>query len=334
MTTITSIIVGLLFLLLVIVRAMEMPHSALSEDELRRRAKASDGDAARALHRETLREAILSLHLLWEYMLLVSMAMVAVYGFGWWSIPLVGALVVSIGLLARLTLIRRIASRQWPLHERALTVIVEKYSFVHSLRGFAPHQARGRAQIASREELLEIMEHSRQVLAPEEQKLVTQALRVHDLRVKDIMTPRKNVVSIKKDEVLGPLTLTALHKTGHSHLPVTHGGLDHIIGILPALELLNTEQQEEITAEQAMRRQIYYLNMNQSLHAAAQALLRTKAHLFIVVDNHEETVGIITISAIVEVLFGRDRSDKYQYEDVHAVAKLSATSSKTSLDTK
>lgn len=56
------------------------------------------------------------------------------------------------------------------------------------------------------------------------------------------MTPRNVLETIGKDEVIGPLMLDELHRTGHSRFPVIDGDIDHVIGVLHIKELLTLRE--------------------------------------------------------------------------------------------
>ena len=49
-------------------------------------------------------------------------------------------------------------------------------------------------------------------------------------KVSSVMTPRNEIKTIKKSEILGPLVLDDLHKTGHSRFPVIDGDVDNSYG--------------------------------------------------------------------------------------------------------
>ena len=333
MTTVLMIFLLLAYGLLVVMKAMRPIASTLSDYELERRAKNGDGAAMEALARQKYHLQVMTLHRFCEFAFFLSVALLSVAVAGW----LLGAildvvLLVALGFLARLPVIAKFARARWPHHEMLLRKLAQRYpNQIKLLSGLSSDAKTEAFRLHSREELLNILEHADGALEADEKELLERALAFGNIRVREIMTPRKEIISITKDEVLGPLTLTALHKVGRSHLPVVHGGLDRIIGIFAASEFMNTDRQGEVTVEDVMGRRIFYVNESQSLQDALHALLHTKAHLFIVVDKHEKTVGIITISDVIEALFGRARSGKYQqYEDVHAVAKLGAAARETS----
>jgi Mg2+/Co2+ transporter CorC len=52
-----------------------------------------------------------------------------------------------------------------------------------------------------------------------------------------------------------------------------------------------------------------------------QAFLKTKRHLFIVVNGFEEVIGIVTIEDVIEQIIGQPIMDEFdQYQDLRAVA--------------
>ena len=74
-----------------------------------------------------------------------------------------------------------------------------------------------------------------------------------------------------------------------------------------------------------MKKAVYYVNEEKQLDHALQAFLKTKHHLFIVVNGFEEIVGILTIEDVLEEVLGKEIVDEFdQYEDLRAVAALQA----------
>ena len=68
---------------------------------------------------------------------------------------------------------------------------------------------------------------------------------------------------------------------------------------------------------------VYFVNEQQKLDHALTAFIRTKNHLFIVVNEFQETVGIITIEDILEQIIGQEIVDEFdRYDDMREVALL------------
>lgn len=157
----------------------------------------------------------------------------------------------------------------------------------------------------SREEMINIINKSAHVLSDVEQKLLIGGLSFSEMKVEDVMTPRRGIVSISHDELLGPLVLDDLHATGYSHFPVMHEDIDSIIGVLRLQDVTNLRQKKSVTAEKTMHAPVQYINNRQTLEHALLDFLRTQQALLVVVDESHKTVGVVMLTDVVEVLLGR-----------------------------
>ena len=116
--------------------------------------------------------------------------------------------------------------------------------------------------------------------------------------------------------MIGPLLLDELHKTGHSRFPVTDGDIDHIVGILHIRSLLTLDNGKKTSrVETAMDKKIYFINQNQKLERALSAFIKTRHHMFIVVNDYRETAGILTLEDTLEALLGRKILDEFDVVD-------------------
>lgn len=135
------------------------------------------------------------------------------------------------------------------------------------------------------------------------------------------MTPRAVVDTVNKKDLLGPLTLDTLYKTGHSRLPVMDGDIDHIVGVLHIQDLLKVSVDNTPTAEQAMEQRVYYIREDHTLDRALAAFLRTHHHLFVVINAYRETVGVMTLEDVMEALLGHKIIDEFDaHDNLRAVA--------------
>lgn len=153
--------------------------------------------------------------------------------------------------------------------------------------------------------------------------LVINALSFGDKRVADILVPKRAVKSVSIDDAIGPVLMGELHDSGHSRFPVYEKRKDNIVGILYLHDLLGKKQSGK--AADIMRSKRTYVHENFSLYDTLQAFIKTKQHLFIVVNDFEEYVGIITIEDVLEQVIGKSIIDEFdQYDDVRAVATKAA----------
>lgn len=136
------------------------------------------------------------------------------------------------------------------------------------------------------------------------------------------MTPRGVIDTVAKSDVIGPLLLDDLHKTGHSRFPVTDGDIDHIVGILHIRSLLTLDHGKKTSrVEKAMDKKIYFIDQDQKLERALSAFIKTRHHMFIVVNGYRETAGILTLEDTLEALLGRKILDEFDVvDDLRALA--------------
>lgn len=161
-------------------------------------------------------------------------------------------------------------------------------------------------------------------ITKEELDIAYNALTAGDKLVRDIMIPRRIVKMINAEEPIGPVLMTEVHDSGHSRYPVYDGKKDNIVGTIYLRDLMKAKEGGAV--RDVMRpADVCYIHEEQSLIEALQAILKTRRHLFIVVNSFEEYVGVITIEDVLENIIGRPIVDEFdQYEDLRAVAAKQA----------
>jgi CBS domain containing-hemolysin-like protein len=149
--------------------------------------------------------------------------------------------------------------------------------------------------------------------------MAVHSLTFGDRLVRDIFIPFSQVKTVKLSDSLGPVLMGELHDSGHSRFPVYDGKSDNIIGILYLHDLL--KEQHGGSVKSIYHKQVVYAHEEQNLYQTLQAFLKTKRHLFIVVNGFEEVIGIVTIEDVIEQIIGQPIMDEFdQYQDLRAVA--------------
>lgn len=311
--------------LLVVVAAIVPRRSSLSRFELVRRGDTGSLGAKDELERELVLNDLLSLQKAVVALLLVLSVLSAVGGFGWLIGTIVAVVVaLSYGRFTQIEGVRALADRLYRPYDEALVQFVKKRSMIGRLIRNISIDAND-PSLSSREELVHLVETAGHILTADEKKLLVNGLHFAQKTVESIMTPRGVVETVAKAEVLGPLTLNDLHKTGHSRFPVIDGDIDHVIGVLHIRELLTLGNKHSETAADAMEKRVYYIHEEQTLDHALAAFLKTRHHLFVVVNGYRETAGIITIEDVIEALLGRKIVDEFDlHDDLRIVAAREA----------
>lgn len=324
MVVLSLIAVTILIVILLGVAAVVPRRSPLSVYELQRRREAGMASAADELHRLSAIEDIVALQRVIEVVIIVTLSFVVILQ---WAVPgFIFAFAVALFYrrIARFEIVRVNSQRVFDEYEASLVRFIEKRPQIAKIIGGLAGET-ATSSIGSREELEHLIDESAGILSMDEKKLLKSNLNFAQKVVEQVMTPRGVLEVIDAHEVLGPIVLDQLHRTGHSRFPVMKGDIDHIIGVLHIRELLALREKTSQTAEQSMEKKVYYINQGQTLSHALAAFLSTRHHMFIVVNEYRETAGVITLEDCIEALIGRKIVDEYDaHDDLRVVAERNA----------
>ena len=299
MTTLMVIIWAIVLLALLVVLAFRPERTHRSWSELRRL-----GDK-NTLRREKLLGDVLALRRVIVGLLLVSLVLLG--GLYWQAAGVwlsIGVWLVA-GAITRWKPLRDNAMNLYSHFEPNLLDIVEKFGFIGWLFRTEKYIQRDQ-KVESEEHLLHLVESSGHVLSSNQQDIIRRGINWHSQLVNSIMTPVEDIVSIKHTELLGPLVLDDLHQSEHYRFPVIKGNIDNIIGILDISNLFDvsaTKRSE--TAEKAMSHEVLTIDVDESLPLALAKLQRAHANMLVVVNDEGITLGLLTLTDIIESLVGK-----------------------------
>ena len=310
----------LLWLIIVMLHAVDFRTTSLSPFELKRRADTGDEEAKRANERERLLPRLEALRRIIEAVCLVLATALTIVVFGWlFGTIIASALSLLVGTFARFDLVMRFADKLYGGSDNKLVSLVSSWKWLDWFRGYV---SAGRDMAAtSKAELQHIIERSRDILSRDEFLRFQASLSLDTRSVEDVMTPVSVVEVADVHDTLGPLVLDGLHKTGRSRFPVIDADIHHVVGILYLRDIINLKS-TKATVKEAMDARVYYIHEAQSLEHALHGFLRTHHHLFVVVNDYRETVGVLTLEDVIETLLGKKIVDEFdKYEDLRAVAE-------------
>lgn len=174
-----------------------------------------------------------------------------------------------------------------------------------------------------RQELIEILRDAteRRLLDPNSLGMIEGVLQVPELRVRDIMIPRSQMVVIEQDMPLDQI-LPILITTVHSRFPVIGENKDEVLGILLAKDLLayafgNTDKPFDI---REVLRSAVFVPESKRLDVLLQEFRRNRNHMAIVVDEYGGVTGLVTIEDVLEQIVG-DIEDEYDTDDDQLIKK-------------
>jgi CBS domain containing-hemolysin-like protein len=180
----------------------------------------------------------------------------------------------------------------------------------------------------SRDEILTVVNHGVEngVVSEKESEIVKNLLRLRNIKVRDVLTPRKVVFALDKNSTVEE-ALNSEYNVKRlkqfSRIPIYSKSKDYIEGIVfsqTIFEESNEENENKKLSEIAIP--VFEIHENINLSKALDLFIQRKEHLFIVKDGYSQTAGVVTLEDVFETLLGREIMDELDtIEDMQKYAK-------------
>jgi putative hemolysin len=149
-------------------------------------------------------------------------------------------------------------------------------------------------------------------------EMITNVIELGDRFVRQVMTPRPDIVAVNAETTLRGALRTA-HAHGLSRLPVFEGNLDNMIGIIHVrdglAELLEPNQATDL---RSLVREPLFIPDSKYVDRLLREMQADKLHMAIVVNEYGDTAGLVTIEDLLEEIVG-EIEDEYDVPDVPIV---------------
>lgn len=142
------------------------------------------------------------------------------------------------------------------------------------------------------------------------EQMLMSSLRLHEVPIKSLMTPRKDMNMLNAAKTVSACRREAI-KNPHSRYPVFLKKKDNLLGIIHLRELLKLNDMKSIMANAIIWRDPPYVPANRNALAQLFEFQAKRQHMAIVVDEFGDIEGLITLEDIVEEIVGEivDESD-------------------------
>ncbi|NPA43606.1 MAG: gliding motility-associated protein GldE [Chlorobi bacterium] len=171
---------------------------------------------------------------------------------------------------------------------------------------------RAEHQLFSREDLSKVFELTRDEATQDERRILSGILRFGDTEAKQIMKPRLDIFALSDEEDF-PSIIRKIKEKGFSRIPVYHGDLDHIRGILFAKDLLPYLDKPRFDWTRLIR-PAFFVPENIKLDDLLRDFRNKRMHLAIVVDEYGGTSGLVTLEDVIEEVLGEEIRDEHDRE--------------------
>ena len=142
---------------------------------------------------------------------------------------------------------------------------------------------------------------------PEEAEMLESVFRFGDRQVRDMMTPRTEIVSVARGTSMKEfLRLYAEH--AHTRFPVYKNSTDNIVGILSAKDILRSMAADRVDLEGIVTdvvRDAYFVPETKRIAELFEELRDTGNQMAIVIDEFGGVAGLVTLKRLLEEVVGR-----------------------------
>lgn len=155
---------------------------------------------------------------------------------------------------------------------------------------------------------------------------VDNLLRLPDLPVKRIMTPRTVVFALEENTTVGEYR-TEHRKSPYSRIPVYRESIDEITGFVVRADLLAEANRDRPISE--IRRDLLAVPETISVSKLRDEFTRKNKHIALVVNEFGDFSGIVTLEDVIETVLGIEIIDETdEVADLREVARIQAPSEK------
>ncbi len=152
------------------------------------------------------------------------------------------------------------------------------------------------------------------IIEKDEDRLLRSVVEFGDTLVREIMTPRVDMVLIREDATIDKLR-ELINVEQYSRIPVYKERLDNIEGIVLAMDLLKFSADEKRNAPiRPLIRPVHFVPESMKVSQLLKELQRRKEKLAIVVDEHGGVSGLATVEDLLEEIVG-EIQDEYDTEE-------------------
>lgn len=173
------------------------------------------------------------------------------------------------------------------------------------------------AEPQDKEQLIELLKDAKQraLLDTDALSMIEGVLQVADLRVRDIMIPRAEMVYVRREDSLERVLEVAV-ESAHSRFPVTGEDKGEVVGVLLAKDLLkfcvdNVRRPFNI---RELLRPTVFVPESKRLNVLLKEFRASRNHMAIVVDEYGSAAGLVTIEDVLEQIVG-EIEDEYDYDE-------------------
>ena len=147
-----------------------------------------------------------------------------------------------------------------------------------------------------------------------EDKMLRGIFDLRDTVVREVMAPRTEVVAIDCESSVGKAA-QAMVSSGHSRIPAYRQGIDNIVGMIYAKDILRCWSDDKQVKVSQVMRPAYFVPETKNTLELLEEFKKRRSPIAVVVDEYGGTSGLVTIEDLLEELVGEIRDEHDQAEE-------------------
>lgn len=157
----------------------------------------------------------------------------------------------------------------------------------------------------SLEDFIDILRRTpKSILSDTDRNRIAAIMSFEDRKISDLMVQKDEMVFVDSKEILGPLVLDKLYKSGFTNFPVIDAK-GKVKGVIHTEALNTLEIKKTDRADKYIDKNFNYLHTNDSLQFAVEEIERTNSYYFLVLDPSNSLAGFFTIQMLLDYLLGK-----------------------------
>jgi CBS domain containing-hemolysin-like protein len=154
------------------------------------------------------------------------------------------------------------------------------------------------------------------LIEEDDRKLIQGVVEFGDKIVREVMTPRPNIVAIAADATLDELRELVINEQ-YSRIPVYEQNIDQMIGFVHVRDMFELEEEERAKRKvRELLRPVKFVPETKPVNDLMRQMQQENTHLVIVVDEYGNTAGLATMEDLLEVIIGEIRDEHEPNSDV------------------
>ncbi|MEA3371964.1 MAG: CNNM domain-containing protein [Campylobacterota bacterium] len=185
-------------------------------------------------------------------------------------------------------------------------------------------KGKGDAHTLTKEELLEsmLLSEDEGVIDEKESDVIENILNLDNIKVSEVLTPRSVVFAIDENMTIKEVIQTQQAIFKFSRIPVYESSIEDVTGLVLTKKIFKQALEDDSVTIGSIKKEIFSINENIPVSKALDLLIAKKDHMFLVMDNYDQTEGILTLEDCVETILGVEIMDESDTtEDMRELAK-------------